>query len=66
MEPRLKGLVIKEERMQSIEDKVKNMLHATQLANIKATRQSHRDYLDGQETAFNRVLKALAEIKEEA
>ena len=52
--------------MQSIEDKVKNMLHDTQLARIKATRESQRDYLDGQVTAFERVLKALAEIKEEA
>ena len=66
MEPRLKGLVIKEERMQSIEDKVKEILHDTQLANIKATRQSQRDYLDGRVSALEQVLRELAEMKEEA
>ena len=52
--------------MQLIESRVKDMLHATQLANIKATRQGQRDYLDGQVTAFERVLREIAETKEEA
>ena len=51
--------------MQLIESRVKDMLHATQLANIKATRQGQRDYLDGQVTAFERVLREIAEITEE-
>ena len=51
--------------MQLIESRVKDMLHATQLANIKATRQGQRDYLDGQVTAFERVLREIAEIQED-
>ena len=51
--------------MELIESKVKDMLHATHLARIKATRESQRDYLDGQVTAFERVLREIAEIQED-
>ena len=51
--------------MQSIESKVKDILHATHLARIKATRESQRGYLDGRVSALEQVLRELAEIKEE-
>ena len=51
--------------MQLIESRVKDMLQATRLAQTKATRESQHDYLDGQVTAFERVLREIAEIQED-
>jgi len=51
--------------MELIESKVKDMLHDIRLAQTKATRESQRDYLDGQVTAFERVLREIAEIQED-
>ena len=51
--------------MELIESKVKDMLHDTRLAQTKATRESQRGYLDGQVTAFERVLREIAEIQED-
>ena len=51
--------------MQLIESRVKDMLQATRLAQAKATRESQLKYLEGQVTAFKRVLKEIAEIQED-
>ena len=49
----------------TIESKVKDMLQATRLAQTTATRDSHHGYLDGRVSAFEQVLREIAEITEE-
>jgi hypothetical protein len=51
--------------MELIESKVKDMLHDTHLAQIKATRESQRGYLDGRVSALEQVLREIAEIQED-
>ena len=49
----------------TIESKVKDILHSTHLAEIKATRESQRVHLNGRVSALEQVLREIAEITEE-
>ena len=51
--------------MELIEFRVKAMLHECRIAQTKATRISQHSYLDGRVSAFEQVLRELAEIQED-